>query len=109
MSEKELLIDYKSMKYVHSLDDLPVVGKDDCYAILVFGSIYIPGDERSRTNPGHGYPGGSEPKTDFVVFASREAWEHEIRRKMQNKYGEPREWVPIVFRRATITTNVTVL
>lgn len=26
------------------------------WAIVENSSVYIPGDERSRTNPGHGYP-----------------------------------------------------
>jgi hypothetical protein len=32
------------------------------YLLIVFKttSVYVPGDERSRTNPGHGHPGGNE-------------------------------------------------
>ena len=30
------------------------------YAVIVERSVYIPGDERSRTNPGHGYPATTE-------------------------------------------------
>lgn len=26
------------------------------YIVITKSSMYIPGDERSRTNPGHGYP-----------------------------------------------------
>jgi len=47
------------------------------YAIITTNKIYIPGDERSRTNPGHGYPEhyqetiDYEAYTDFVKFESR--------------------------------------
>jgi len=94
--------------WLHELKDMPAAGPGDNYAIVEFGSIYIPGDERSRTNPGHGYPGGSEPKTDVILFSSREAWEAEIKSRVESKSSSQNGWAPIVFRRATITTNVTV-
>lgn len=30
------------------------------YLLITSKTIYIPGDERSRTNPGHGYPESTE-------------------------------------------------
>jgi hypothetical protein len=45
------------------------------FAAIVFSTIYIPGDERSRTNPGHGYPASSEPVVNYIVFESREEME----------------------------------
>lgn len=47
------------------------------YAAIVTRSIWIPGDERSRTAPGHGYPEHSERVTDLIEFRDRsemEAW-----------------------------------
>lgn len=47
------------------------------WAIIRSGSYYVSGDERSRTNPGHGYPGGyesyecTERFTDEVEFKKR--------------------------------------
>jgi hypothetical protein len=41
----------KSKIYVHSKENIP---KGSHWAIIEFGSITILGDERSRTNPGHG-------------------------------------------------------
>lgn len=49
------------------------VPKDFHYAILIFDSksVYIPGDERSRTNPGHGYPASTEYYTTFSYFFTK--------------------------------------
>lgn len=44
------------------------------WAIITTSSYTVPGDERSRTNPGHGYPEhsvettGYDAYTDFVEF-----------------------------------------
>jgi hypothetical protein len=38
------------------------------YAALVNESITIPGDERSKTNPGHGYPEHIKNFTRLVEF-----------------------------------------
>jgi hypothetical protein len=38
------------------------------YAILTFSSVYVPGDERSRTAPGHGYPAHHEDVMTYTVF-----------------------------------------
>ncbi len=37
------------------------------YAVLIYKvvSVYIPGDERSRTHPGHGYPEHTERHETF--------------------------------------------
>lgn len=49
------------------------VPKDFHYAILVFEStsVHIPGDERSRTNPGHGYPASTEYYNTFSYFFTK--------------------------------------
>lgn len=49
------------------------------WAVITTKQLYIPGDERSRTNPGHGYPEHYEEAinydvfTDYDKFASRVA------------------------------------
>ena len=91
----------KSSKTVHSPRDIP---KEDHYAILTFGSIYIPGDERSRTNPGHGYPGGSEPTTTYTSFTDIAEWKAEIEYYVRNN----REFVPLVVVIPKVTTEVKV-
>jgi hypothetical protein len=44
------------------------------WAILSNRSITIPGDERSRTSPGHGYPEHTEQYVEYRVFRSEEAF-----------------------------------
>jgi hypothetical protein len=53
------------------------------FAILVYttSSTYVPGDERSRTNPGHGYPGGYETHNSFEHYVTHDKpqWESLIK------------------------------
>jgi len=42
------------------------------YAAIVSRSIHHEGDERSRTNPGHGYPAYTETVTEFKEFFSEQ-------------------------------------
>lgn len=59
------------------------------WAIVSETSAHIPGDERSRTNPGHGYPAHTETFITYEAFTSKEDWEAEIERRTLQKYGEP--------------------
>lgn len=94
----------RERKYCNGPDDVP---KTEHFAILYFGSIHIPGDERSRTNPGHGYPEHTETKIDYVVFPSREAWEAEIKDLTTAVFGS-RSWKAIYVKPAIVETNVRV-
>jgi len=48
------------------------------HVLMVFKttSVYIPGDERSRTHPGHGYPERTEMHDTFEIylFEDKEKW-----------------------------------
>ena len=60
--------------YVFSKSKMPTVPH---WAVIEYGSISIPGDERSRTNPGHGYPASTEPYLRYHVFDTKtdlESW-----------------------------------
>jgi len=54
------------------------------YAIMIFDtkSVYHEGDERSRTNPGHGYPAHTETFDNFEYLSydmtDKESWEKKI-------------------------------
>ncbi len=54
----------------------------------MFSTIYIPGDERSRTNPGHGYPESNEPVVRYTVFESREEMEKWVTNQEAASYGK---------------------
>jgi hypothetical protein len=55
------------------------------YAIITFASVFIPGDERSRTNPGHGYPASTETYNHYYIYESRADWEAEVSKMTLNK------------------------
>lgn len=58
------------------------------WAIVRTTSVHIPGDERSRTNPGHGYPAHTETYITYQAFTSQAEWEREVERLTTQKYGE---------------------
>lgn len=67
------------------------VPKGPHYAIIVFktSSVYVEGDERSRTHPGHGYPGGTETfeSNEYYPFDSRADWEAAVQHLFLEKQG----------------------
>lgn len=77
---------YEKKNSIGNPNDFP---KGEHLAIISFGSIYIPGDERSRSNPGHGYPASTETTINYYWWAieDREYWEHEITKKEKSRDG----------------------
>jgi len=65
------------------------IPKHPHYAVVVVtkGSVHVPGDERSRTNPGHGYPAHDVDYHDveYIPFENTEAghaeWKKELKRR----------------------------
>lgn len=70
-------------KYCHNKGDVPT-GLH--WAIVEFSSIHIEGDERSRTNPGHGYGAHSEDKATYISFTNREEWSINVSERSQRQY-----------------------
>ena len=48
------------------------------WAVVSFGSTYTPGDARSLTNPGHGYPASYDPTSYFDAFDNEDEWKETI-------------------------------
>lgn len=69
------------MKTASSPSDIP---EGHHFAIVLFkqSSVHIPGDERSRTNPGHGYPERTETYTtnEYTFTHNRDEWVKEIQK-----------------------------
>ena len=84
--------------------DVSEVPNSPSFVILTTKSTYIPGDERSRTNPGHGYPGGYEKSWYLQVFDTEEEWATEVKRLQLAKS----EFKAGIFNPAQITTEVNV-
>lgn len=87
------------------------------WAILIFEttSTYVPGDERSRTAPGHGYPAHYETNSSFQYWAcaDKSALERALNymRKEHEReagYRAPKPYVIIHARRAEVRTKVEV-
>jgi hypothetical protein len=65
--------------FAHNPKDFPTEAH---LAIIRFSTIHIPGDERSRTNPGHGYPDRDEPTFSYEWYCLEDEpdWIEEIQR-----------------------------
>lgn len=59
------------------------------FAALIFTSVYIPGDERSRTNPGHGYPAENKSVVEYIAFDSREEMQKWVQDRETPRFGMP--------------------
>jgi len=84
---------YRKRKYVKGASDFP---EGPHLAIIDFGTITIPGDERSRTNPGHGYPESTQTTLTYMYWAieDREYWEADIAQREKDKYSR-RDYVAL--------------
>lgn len=96
---------YGDYKICTKKEDIP---KEEHYVILKFGSVHIPGDERSRTNPGHGYPAHSKEFTEYYAYKDREKWEAAIKEAVDCKYTKLDSFVAFVANPVTIETEVKV-
>lgn len=60
------------------------------YAVIIETTITIPGDERSKTHPGHGYPEHTEKNIVFKEFRNEETllrWiKYEEEKTQKRKY-----------------------
>ena len=68
------------------------------YGIIETSSTFIPGDERSQTHPGHGYPAYTVHHEEITEFKTREEWEKWINEAVNPKFGSPKEFRAIIFR-----------
>lgn len=93
--------DYSS---VHERSEAP---NDAHFAILEFDSIYIEGDERSRTHPGHGYPASTEKIVRYYRYNTEEAWKKAIEERANPKFGSPKDnFLPCRITPAKVTKSV---
>jgi hypothetical protein len=71
-------VNSKSTKvHVQRTKDIP---QGEHWAILDDNSLRIPGDERSRSAPGHGYPESTEHYVGYTAYTDREEFEEDLRR-----------------------------
>ena len=58
------------------------------YAAIITTTETIPGDQRSRDYPGHGYPTHNVERTTFKKFKDLAAVEEYVRRQDESKFGK---------------------
>ena len=80
------------------------ISDEPFYAILKDISVTIPGDERSRTNPGHGYPEHTITNCVVEPYPNREVWEKEV--KLLSKRNAIFKAVKIIPAKVSVTTSV---
>ena len=103
LRQAEVYMSNSTKKWCHSQDHVP---KGKHYAIVIFSSYTVPGDERSRQCPGHGYPEHSEDKAEYIAFTDRAEWEAEVQRMSLATYKD--NFVALVVDRANVTTEIKV-
>lgn len=81
----------------------PITGP--CFLILTEGSYTTPGDERSRTNPGHGYPASTEYYTEVEVVTTLEELKSKIERMSTSRYSKAFQFGE--FKPMKVETNIT--
>ena len=109
------------MSYLYKLRDLSSVVevqspkdviKGTHYAVCVYetNSVYIEGDERSKTNPGHGYPSRNETFNSFkhYVTKNKTEWHKLIELLVEDNDVKDKFVAFEVSRVATVTTKVVV-
>ena len=60
--------------------------KEEKFAVIYTAAIYHAGDERSRTNPGHGYPSHTEHINKIETFKDEDALKHWIAKNSKKSY-----------------------
>lgn len=89
-----------------SLKDLPTVRT--FYAIITMTSVSIPGDERSRTAPGHGYPAHTLSFPEILFFDDEEPWKKAIGELAHPKSGYAKEFRALVMEPVEVESHVVV-
>jgi len=60
------------------------------YAALITTTYTIPGDERSRTYPGHGYPESTGESTELKQFKDKAEMQEWVKRQQGYHYTPPK-------------------
>lgn len=88
------------MKYIKRVSEIP---DGEHYIALQNQNIYIPGDERSRTNPGHGYSASTQSYLTFRLFDDKAECENWVAKQQY-----PEKFKILVIKTCNTTTKVTV-
>lgn len=87
--------------YVNQKSQMP---SEPHWAIVTYDSIYIPGDERSRTHPGHGYPERYESVVTYRAFTDEDEWKEYVR----ECEAQRKSYTAMYVTPAKVSTEITV-
>lgn len=73
-------------RFVSTPEEVP---RQEHWAIIEGTAVHHESDERSRTNPGHGYPAYTENIITYQVFFNKEEFETALQGKFNKVYGKP--------------------
>lgn len=90
--------------YVSNVDEIP---DGEHWVIVENRNILVPGDERSRTNPGHGYPEHTEHAMTMIVFETKEDMEESVRTREGRLFGK-KDYKVLLVRTPRITTHLSI-
>jgi hypothetical protein len=77
------------------------------FAVIENKTLQHPGDERSRTNPGHGYPAYSESIEEFKEFKNEAEMQAYVEQMEKRTYGKAAYKI-ISFEELAVRTTVSV-
>lgn len=66
--------------YVHKPEDVPAC---EHWAIIEGTSVFVPGDERSRTNPGHGYPEHTDNYITYTAYLDEAEFKRVLAQRLE--------------------------
>lgn len=90
--------------YVHSNKDIP---QGEHWAIIENSSVFVSGDERSRTNPGHGYPEHTENFITYQYFLDKAEFEAELKLRIEYASKSAFQQSPIGIHVAGVVSHKT--
>ena len=76
-------------------------------AALIYTSISIPGDERSRTHPGHGYPAHDVEQISIRVFKDDKEMKEWVKEETGKRYSSTK-FKLIRYEELSYTTDVNI-
>lgn len=71
-------------KFASQVTDVP---DTEHWVIIKTDGVHIPGDERSRTNPGHGYPERIQKYLSYWVYFTEEKLLEAIKELEEPRFG----------------------
>ena len=90
------------------MGNLSTISEDFHWAVVTETSVFIPGDERSRTNPGHGYPETTSTYLEYKSFKTLAALEYFLKKMSPNSRYKVLKVTPVeVELKVSVKANTT--